>query len=98
MPRSSTRSKQPAANHEQEGSLVHQVAQGLRELLNDPRRLAQELIREQLGVTGSFLGNGTAERPWIVFGRTGGFYGFYVRGRELLQVVRCEPDRVVYVL
>lgn len=74
------------------------LAQGLRGSLDDPRRLAQELIREQLGVTGIFLGEGTAAYPWVVFGRTKNFYGFYVRGRELLQVVWNEPDRVVCVL
>jgi len=78
--------------------LAKQVAERLRATLNDPRRLAEELIREKLGATGVFLGDGTAECPWIVFGRTGGLYGFYVRGRELLQIVRCEPDRVVCVL
>ena len=98
MPGSWTPSKKPAGNGGQDGSLVCQVAQGLRALLHDPRRLAQELIREELGVTGVFLGDGTAECRWIVFGPTGKFYGFYVRGRELLQTVHGEPDRVVCVL
>ncbi len=71
------------------------VAERLRASLNDPRRIAEELIREQLGATGVFLGDSTPECPWIVFDRRQQFYGFYLRGRELMQVVRNQPDKVV---
>ena len=74
---------------------VGRVAERLRASLADPRRIAEKVIREQLGATGVFLGDGTAECPWIVFDREQQFYGFYLRGRELMQVVRNQPDKVV---
>jgi hypothetical protein len=74
---------------------VGPVAEALRASLDDPRRIAEELIREHLGATGPFLGDGTPGCPWIVFDREQQFYGFYVRGRELMQVVCNEADRMV---
>ena len=74
---------------------VGTVAERLRASLDDPRRIAEELIREQLGATGPFLGDGTAGCPWIVFDREQQFYGFYLRGRELMQVVSGQPDKLV---
>jgi hypothetical protein len=80
--------------------LAGQVAAGLRAEATDPRRLAEELIRERLGECGRFLGDGTAKCPWVVIGPRPSvdFYAFYVRGRELVNVVSGRPDRVVCVL
>jgi hypothetical protein len=80
--------------------LAGQVAAGLRAEATDPRRLAEELIRETLGECGRFLGEGTAECPWAVIGPAPArhFCAFYVRGRELVNVVSGRPDRVVCVL
>jgi hypothetical protein len=78
--------------------LAGRVAQGLRASLQDPRRVAQEVIREKLGDAGPFLGDGTPERPWIVFDRGGDFYAFYVRGRELVNARANGPDTVVCCL
>jgi len=75
--------------------LLEQVANGLQATLREPRRVAQELIRKELGADSSFLGDGTKECPWIVFGERDGFYAFYVRDRELVQVVSGRPDEVV---
>jgi hypothetical protein len=85
---------------QQARGLVGQVAAGLRAEATDPRRLAEELIRETLGECGRFLGEGTAECPWAVIGPAPAvqFYALYVRGRELVQRVRNEPDKVVCVL
>ena len=55
-------------------------------------------MRKKLGDTGPFLGHGTAECPWIVFDRGAGFYGIYLRGRTVMNVVRDQPDEVVGVL
>ena len=44
------------------------------------------------------MGDGPPVRPWVVFGRSGGFYALYVRERELVQVVNGRPDEVVRVL
>jgi hypothetical protein len=54
--------------------LVRRVAEGLREGLQDPRRLAQELIGEQFGTSGPFLGEGMTDCPWIVFNAAAQFY------------------------
>ena len=79
------------------GSLVDRVATGLCKALNDPRRLAQELINERLPGT-PFLGDGTRECPWIVFGPDGDFYALYVQGRELVQMVKGRHDEVIVTL
>ena len=79
-------------------NLAGRVAQGLRASLEDPRRVAEDVIREKLGDAGPFLGDGTPECPWIVFDRGGGFYAFYVRGRELVNARGNGPDDVVCVL
>ena len=79
-------------------SLAGRVAQGLRASLDDPRRLARDLIREKLGDAGPFMGDGTAETPWLVWDREDDFYLLYVRGRELVQMVHGRPDGVVCVL
>ncbi len=42
-----------------------------------------------------FMGEGTKECPWIVFGRDGGWHALYVRDRELVQMVSGRPDEVV---
>ena len=88
----------PEGQRRESRSLVGRVADSLRAEADDPRRLAQALIREQLGDTGPFLGDGTPECPWVVFDAQGSFYGFYVRDRELVNIVSGRPDRVVCVL
>ena len=79
-------------------SLMDQVAERLRARLEDPRYLAHELIREQLGDPSPFLGDGRPECPWIVFDRAENLYAFYLRGRELVQKVSGRPDTVVCAL
>ncbi len=79
-------------------SLVGRAAKGLCALLDSPRRLAQELIREQLNPATPFLGDGTRECPWIVFGPRGDFYALHVQGRELMQMVSGRHDEVVAAL
>jgi len=79
--------------------LAAELARRLRASLDDPRHLAEELIREKLSYAGPFLGDGTLECPWIVFdGEGGGFYALYLRGRQLVQTVSGRPDAVVCVL
>ncbi len=78
--------------------LPGQVAARLREVLGDPRYLAQALIREQLGEEVRFLGKGVRGCPWLVFAGTADFYAFYLRDRELVQIVSGRPDEVVCAL
>jgi hypothetical protein len=79
-------------------ALLKEVAAALRASLNDPRRLAEALLRARFGCSGRFLGEGTRERPWLVFDRAGDFYALYLRGRELVQMVHGRPDEVVCAL
>jgi hypothetical protein len=75
--------------------LLGQVAKGLCASLRDPRRVAEELIRKELGVNSAFMGEGTQDCPWVVFGHSDGFYAFYLRDQELVQIVNGRPDEVV---
>ena len=81
-------------------ALSAEVAAALRATLNDPRRLAEALIREKLPCSSRFLGEGTRECPWVTISDppSSDLYAFYVRGRELVQMVHGLPDRVVCVL
>ena len=80
--------------------LMHQAAIGLRAAAADPRRKAEQLIRDTLGECGPFLGEGTPECLWAVIGPPPALEScaFYVRGRELVNMVVGRPDRVVCVL
>jgi hypothetical protein len=75
--------------------LAGRVAEGLREGLRDPRYLAERFIREHTASPGRFLGDGTPECPWVVLDDEGGWYAFYVRGQELVNVRTNGPDTVV---
>ncbi len=79
-------------------SLAGRLAQSLRSSLHEPRYLAEKFIREHLDCSGPFLGDGTAECPWIVLDSGLGWYAFYLRGRELVNAVRGGQDHVVCVL
>ena len=79
-------------------ALLDQVLAALQAALHDPRRLAEALIREQLGCSGRFLGDGTRECPWIVFDRAEDFYALCLRDRALVQKVNGRPDEVVCAL
>ena len=81
-------------------ALSAEVAAALRATLNDPRRRAEALIREQLPCSSRFLGEGTRECPWVTISDppSSDLYAFYVRDRELVEAVHGLPDRVVCVL
>ena len=79
-------------------ALSNQVLAALYATVNDPRRLAEALLRAQLGCAGRFLGEGRPGCPWVVFDRAGDFYALYLRDRELVQLVRGRPDEVVCAL
>ena len=78
--------------------LAEHVAQVVHEGLADPRHLAEEFLREHLPCRGALLGEGTADCPWLAFGGERDFYAFYMRGRELVNIVRGGHEREVCVV